>query len=143
MHFKLQTLSNQCKTKKTNNCTLYTLREIIYICLQINKIYTMSLKKQFLKSKDVCKVTFAISAEEANGADTVHVVGEFNNWNESQDSLKKFKNGNFKVTLNLESEKEYQFKYLVNGETWINDTEADSYAQNSFSGENSVVNTGK
>ena len=38
----------------------------------------MSLKKQFIKTKPVVKVTFSIDAKDA---DSAAVVGDFNNWN--------------------------------------------------------------
>ena len=54
--------------------------------------------------------------------------------------LKKFKNGSFKVTIDLETEQEYQFKYLVDGEKWVNDEMADKYVSNGIGHEeNSVV----
>lgn len=40
----------------------------------------MSIKKQFLKSKPVCKVTFRVPEKIGNSAQTAHVVGEFNDW---------------------------------------------------------------
>lgn len=101
----------------------------------------MSLKKQFLKSKPVCKVTFLISEEEAKGANKVELLGDFNDW-KSEDAieLKKFKNGTFKVTIDLETEKEYQFKYLLDSKQWENDWEADKYVYSGVgSEENSVV----
>ncbi len=94
----------------------------------------MALTKQYLKSKPECKVTFNVPAKEAK---TVEVAGDFNNWKSTK--LKKFKNGNFKAQINLPVEKEYQFKYIVDGE-WVNETEADAYKWNDFAaGENSVV----
>lgn len=101
----------------------------------------MSLKKQILKTKNVCKVTFALSKEEAKEANTVHVVGEFNEWSETANPLKKYKNGSFKATVNMEKGTKYQFKYLIDGESWMNDADADSFETNDFSGENSVVIT--
>ena len=44
----------------------------------------MAIKKQFIKTKPVCKVTFSFEAKEAN---TAAVVGDFNNWNPSELSL--------------------------------------------------------
>ena len=38
------------------------------------------LKKQFLKTKEVCKVTFSLP--EAVQGETVFLVGDFNNWDE-------------------------------------------------------------
>src|SRR5210317_901410 len=101
----------------------------------------MSIKKQFLKSKPVCKVTFTLTKEEAFDAEKIQLLGDFNNWNvEEAVDLKKFKNGTYKTTLDLETEKEYQFKYLVDSTKWENDQEADSYVNNGIdANENFVV----
>ncbi|MBP8792436.1 MAG: isoamylase early set domain-containing protein [Lutibacter sp.] len=101
----------------------------------------MSLKKQFLKSKPVCKVTFSLTKEEVNEAKKVILLGDFNNWNIKEGVvLKKLKDGSFKVAIDLETEKEYQFKYLLDGGNWVNDAEADKYVGNGMGAEeNSVV----
>lgn len=101
----------------------------------------MSIKKQFLKSKPVCKVTFRISEEEANGAKKIQVLGDFNNWNKKAKPMKSLKSGDFSQIIELETGKEYQFRYLLDGETWINDPEADSKVANEFNSENDVVST--
>ena len=69
----------------------------------------MAIKKQYLKSKPVCKVTFTVPAEEAK---KVAVVGDFNNWNPKGSVLKKLKNGTFKGTFDLPKENTYEFRYL-------------------------------
>lgn len=100
----------------------------------------MSLKKQFLKSKPVCKVTFRLPAEAAETAETVVLVGDFNEWNpENGYEMKQLKNGSFKTTINLETGKEYQFRYLIDNNTWENDWEADKYVANEYGEDNSVV----
>ncbi len=98
----------------------------------------MAIKKQYLKSKPVCKVTFSIPAAEAK---SVAVVGSFNEWNTKKATkLKKLKNGTFKGTVDLASENSYEFKYLVDGKTYVNDEQADSYSWNDFAGaENGVL----
>jgi len=97
----------------------------------------MAIKKQYLKTKPVCKVTFSVPAEEAN---SVAVVGTFNDWNPEATELKKLKNGTFKGTLNLESKASYEFRYVVDG-SYINDEEADAFAWNDFAAaENGVLN---
>jgi 1,4-alpha-glucan branching enzyme len=102
----------------------------------------MSIKKQQLKSKPVCKVTFRLPKEEANSASSIHVVGEFNNWDTKATPMKKQKNGTFTTTLNLEPGKEYQFRYLIDGKYWENDWNADKYAPTPFGDcDNSVVVT--
>jgi 1,4-alpha-glucan branching enzyme len=96
----------------------------------------MAIKKQFLKSKPVCKVTFSIQAENA---ENVALVGSFNEWDEKATPLSKLKNGAFKGTIDLESGTSYEFKYIVDG-NYVNDDEADSYAWSDFAGaENSVL----
>lgn len=97
------------------------------------------LKKQHLKSKPICKVTFYTPASIE--ASSVHLVGDFNEWDERATEMKKLKDGRFSVTLDLETNKEFQFRYLVNASEWHNDWEADKYVPNPFSGDNSVVTT--
>jgi 1,4-alpha-glucan branching enzyme len=96
----------------------------------------MSIKKQFIKSKPVCKVTFSLEAKEATQAS---VVGDFNNWNPEEGALSKLKNGTFKGAFDLLKDAAYEFKYLVDGE-YVNESEADSFKWNEFAGtENSVL----
>ena len=100
----------------------------------------MSIKKQYLKRKPVCKVTFRISEEIGNSAGTAHVVGEFNNWDCLSTPMKKLKKGAFTATLNLEKGREYQFRYLLDNRNWQNDGDADKLVPTPFGdSENSVI----
>lgn len=100
----------------------------------------MSIKKQFLKSKPVCKVTFSVDPAMVEGAKEVAVLGEFNSWDPKHDVMRKMKNGSFTKTIDLETGHEYQFRYLVDGKVWINDSEADKYVHSGVAAEeNSVV----
>jgi len=100
----------------------------------------MSIKKQFLKRQQVCKVTFRIPEEISNGAKTAHVVGEFNNWNFSSTPMKKLKSGGFTATLDLSKGREYQFRYLLDKKNWENDRDADKFVPTPFGDSaNSVV----
>jgi len=100
----------------------------------------MSLKKQFLKSKNVCKVTFELTDDETNNAESVFIVGEFNNWDKTATEVPKLKKGSFKLTLELETGREYQFRYLYNDSIWANEPEADKHVPNEFGdSENSVI----
>ena len=98
------------------------------------------VKKQFLKSKPVCKATFTLPLEAAPEAGKVQVVGDFNAWStEEAPVMKKQKNGMDKLVLNLETRKNYEYRYLVDGKEWINDWEADEYVPTPYGVENSVV----
>jgi 1,4-alpha-glucan branching enzyme len=100
----------------------------------------MSLKKQYLKSKPECKVTFTLPKEAVKNAKKVTLVGEFNNWSKSKTPLKKMTNGSVSIALNLATGREYQYRYLMDGKTWENDWAADKYVASSIPGvENSVV----
>ena len=98
------------------------------------------LKKQYLKRGTV-KVDFVLPPAGAADATSAYLVGDFNNWDETATPMNKLKNGSFKVTLELEPGREYQYRYLVDGNQWHNDWDADRYEPNPFSGDNSVVST--
>ena len=100
----------------------------------------MSLKKQYLKSQDRCKVTFRLPQAAAPGAKTVTIVGEFNNWSTVKTPMKRLKSGEFTVVVDLVPGKDYQFRYLIDQTTWENDWEADRYVKSDLGDcENSVV----
>lgn len=96
----------------------------------------MAISKNFLKSKPICKITFTIPS---NNATKAVVVGDFNNWDPSATPLKKQKNGVFKGTIDVETGKSYEFKYIVDG-VYYNDPEVEEKVFNSFANDyNSVV----
>lgn len=97
------------------------------------------IKKQYYKSKPTCKVTFRLPKEGALAAETVTIAGEFNNWDEQATPMKLQKNGDFMVVVELEKDKEYHFRYCIDGEKWENDWCADKYEPNPFGGYDSVV----
>jgi 1,4-alpha-glucan branching enzyme len=99
----------------------------------------MAIAKQFLKSKPVCKVTFELASDQVQG-NQVLLLGDFNNWDSEGTQLKKQKNGNYKATLDLPVGNDIQFRYLVDGKSWINDDAADKYVPSGVSADfNSVV----
>lgn len=97
--------------------------------------------KQFLKGRPVCKTTFSVAATEISG-NQIGVVGEFNNWNvEAPIQMSKKKDGMFSATVELPVGKNVEFRYVVDGNRWMNDTAADSHVATPFGSQNSVVNT--
>lgn len=99
----------------------------------------MSLKKQYLKTRPLCKVTFSLPSQIAKLANAAHLVGDFNDWNANATPMKKLKNGTFTATLTLRRDEEYQFRYFLDGVRWENDGKADKYVPNAYGSENSVV----
>jgi 1,4-alpha-glucan branching enzyme len=99
----------------------------------------MSIKKQFHETKPVCKVTFKLTKDIASSANKVNLAGDFNNWDTNSIPMKQLKGGEYSVTIALQKGKEYQFKYLIDGNSWLNDKEADKLVPNEFQTENSVI----
>lgn len=99
----------------------------------------LGIKKQCLKSRPICKVTFTLPGEAAPRARQVTIVGDFNGWDEGANPLRKLKSGNFTATLELEKGRQYRFRYLIDGERWENDWCADRYVPNPHGTEDSVV----
>jgi len=100
----------------------------------------MTIKKQYLKSRPICKVTFEIPAEKENSATTANIVGDFNNWSLTANPMKRLKNGAFTTTIDLEKEKAIQFRYVLDKNRWKNETEADKLVPSPYgNSENSVI----
>ena len=98
------------------------------------------LKKKYLKSKPVCKVTFKLEKSYVGDVDSITLVGDVNGWDETITPLKKLKNGSFTLAMDIDNGQEIQFRYLVNDEYWINDDAADKYLPSPFPGiDNSVI----
>lgn len=95
------------------------------------------LEKKYLKSKDKMKITFTFPASLE--AETVNLVGAFNDWSETDLPMKRRKDGSFTLSIELPQGRDYEFRYLVNGSEWHNEWEADAYIPNPYSGDNSVL----
>jgi 1,4-alpha-glucan branching enzyme len=103
------------------------------------------LKKQQIKSRQSCKVTFEIlqsELPEALDVESVHLAGEFNDWDTTATALTYSKKAKaYRTTLELEPGRAYRFRYLVNGEHWCNDWAADDYVANGLGEDDCVVVT--
>ncbi|MGL1889299.1 MAG: isoamylase early set domain-containing protein [Reichenbachiella sp.] len=100
----------------------------------------MSIKKQFLKTKDLYKVTWTMDKKTANGAGSVFLSGNFNEWSLEANPMEKLKNGSFKLIMELPKGQEYQFRYLLDNKNWLNEEKADGFTDNQLSNEpNSIL----
>ena len=95
------------------------------------------LNKKYSKDKKTCKVTFELPAEV--GAKSAHLHGDFTGWEKAPKKMRRYEDGSFKVSVTLDAKKRYQFRYLLDGERWENDWQADAYVPNEFGSEDSVV----
>jgi 1,4-alpha-glucan branching enzyme len=100
----------------------------------------MGLIKKYAKNNGTCSVTFSLPKEAVKTAQNVHLVGEFNDWQEQRTAMIKSRDGSLKVAVDLMAGREYQYRYLIDGKTWENDTKADKYVHSPYGAcENSVV----
>ena len=84
-------------------------------------------------------VTFELP--EAIPGASVYLVGDFNAWSQQETPMHRNGNGRWQITLPLKAGHDFQFRYLVDGQRWYNDWDADFYAPNPYGGKNSVVTT--
>ncbi len=104
-----------------------------------SKIKRTGFTKQYFNGGSKCKVTFRFPKEAAAGAHYVSIAGDFNEWDPVTTPMKQLKSGDFLVTLELLSKREYRFRYLIDGHRWENDWSADRYDPNDYGTDDSVV----
>jgi 1,4-alpha-glucan branching enzyme len=127
------------KTKKITPAAKVTSPPKATKAARTPKAKSRGIEKKFLKTRPVCKVTFTLPKEAAPEAETVFVMGEFNNWSCDANPLKRQKNGDFSASLDLEKGRSYRFRYLIDGWKFENDWQADRYEANPYGGDDSVI----
>ncbi len=133
---KLTTLKQETTAKKTVG------KKSLEKKLAPKRVATRSIgiTKEYLKAKNVCRVKFTLPKVAAPDAKSVCIVGDFNNWNIHGNPMKKQKNGDYIISLDLEPGKEYQFRYLIDELKWENDWNADKYVKSPYGdSDNSVI----
>lgn len=95
------------------------------------------LEKKYSTTDATCRVTFKLTEEEVQSATSVQILGEFNNWNAKSAVNMKAENGVFSAIVELDTGRDYQFKYFTSNNVWLNDATADGLidtpdAQNSI-----------
>ena len=94
-------------------------------------------KKTSAKGTSV-KVTFSLPADAAQTA--AAVVGEFNDWNAEEGAMKlDAKKSVWTKGVSVKPGASFQFRYLVDGQAWLNDEQADGFVANEFLSQNGVV----
>jgi 1,4-alpha-glucan branching enzyme len=95
------------------------------------------ISKEYTKTGRSCRVTFTLPADV--NAQSAALLGEFNDWAADANPMKRRKDGTFSVAVSLKPGQQYRFRYLLDGERWENDGQADGYAPNEFGAEDSVL----
>ncbi len=131
-------------------------RVITNLPSRINKANAISLKKTLLPiaamfilgislfsifyrvntSSDRVTVRFVLTAPEAN---SVSLVGDFNNWQPTKLVLKDRKEGKWELTIKLKKGKVYTYNFLINGKQWIIDPNSYAVVDDGFGGKSSLL----
>ncbi len=97
------------------------------------KVRNINIKEKYLKTiPPKCKVTFKLPSNSVPEAKEVIIVGNFKDLNITELPMKKLKNGDFTLTLELPCNTGYRFKYLINTSSGENESRADKYIPGSY-----------
>ncbi|MGC8878478.1 MAG: isoamylase early set domain-containing protein [Anaerolineae bacterium] len=99
------------------------------------------IRKQLIRTRRgvVARVQFRLP--HSIWADCIYLVGDFNGWDTTAHPMQRNSDGEWYIELDLEAHRRYEFRYLCDGERWMNDPEADAYEPNPYGGKNSVIFT--
>jgi hypothetical protein len=88
------------------------------------------------RADGMVEVTFELHPScQAQGGS---IVGDFNGWTPDADALVQTDTGAWAVTLWLPPGR-HRFRYVLDGDRWENDWDADGYEANDFGGTDSIV----
>jgi 1,4-alpha-glucan branching enzyme len=83
------------------------------------------------------RVTFAMPGTE--GVTGLFLAGDFNGWDQRALPMEADDNGGWSVAVTLESDREYQYRFVTADGVWHNDPEADAYVSSGVGSENCVL----
>ena len=96
------------------------------------------INKESTAKEGLVRVTFELPP--TIWADRVNLVGEFNAWDTAATPLRQLRAGaTWRVTLELQPDRRYRFRYLIDGKEWLNDWHADDFVENPYASDDSVV----
>jgi len=84
------------------------------------------IQKTFVQNngKSVAQVTFTIPG--SIWADKIHLVGDFNNWDRGSHPFQQESDGRWTLSLELEQDRVFQFRYVLDSEGWTGESQADA-----------------
>ena len=99
----------------------------------------MVYKHLFIHDSPVARVTFTLP--NSLWVDTIHLVGDFNHWNNGSHPLHRNRTGQWTITIDLERDQAYRFRYLCDSQEWRTEFPAEAYRSGPDQIEAFVVNT--
>jgi len=93
-------------------------------------------------SADENKIIVTFEIPGSVWAECIHLVGDFNDWDQKNLPFRHTREGTWQVELELDRGQEYHFRYLIDGDHWRSDWHADLYTAGADGAFNSVIITG-
>jgi len=87
---------------------------------------------------DAASIEVTFSHPVQNGASTMTLVGDFNGWSHDANPMQS-DGDRWRCTVRLAPGRRYRFRYLVDGDHWENDWQADAYEPNDHGSDDSVI----
>ncbi len=78
------------------------------------------------------RVTFTLP--NSIWADSIHLVGDFNDWNPHSHPLQRNRRGQWVLAMELPAGHMYEFRYLCDGHQWMTENHADGYVLSIYDG---------
>lgn len=97
------------------------------------------ITKQYSKTKPVCKVTFSVPVAQAGTQTDLRVLGDFNQWNWEQALQLTPGKEAYQGALELAAGQSYEFRYLADGQRWLNEEAADGYVATPYFSHNCLL----
>jgi len=99
------------------------------------------IRKTIIDHEDTRIIRATFQLPPSIHADKIYLVGDFNDWHRASHPMSRSYDGGWVLTLELQPNHRYQFRYLCDGRNWMNDGDADGYQDNEFGASNFVVDT--
>ena len=94
------------------------------------------MKKERVANSAKISVTFEMPSDIQ--AETLAVLGDFNNWDTDSGLMKRRKDGVWAKTIRM-NPGTYHFRYLASDGTWYNDPAADGYEPSGLGEDNCIL----
>ncbi|MFB9135766.1 isoamylase early set domain-containing protein [Vibrio sp. AK197] len=96
------------------------------------------INKRFFKTKDEVEVTFELPEEQVDSSAVL--VADFSDWQPIA-MRRTGKGKTFRFKTRLPKDSQFEFRYLIDDQRWVNDPQADLYRPNGFGSDNGLVST--
>ncbi|PEN14949.1 isoamylase [Longibacter salinarum] len=98
------------------------------------------IKKVNKRGSNKVKVTFVLPENHPHAAD-MHVVGDFNNWEEGRNKFVRRSNQTYSTNVMLKEGQRYAFRYYSPSNGWENEPNADAFEHNEHGSDNCIIVT--